>query len=50
MEYKIPTWKGHVITLFGREADDWKIRMAVFRKLLYFFLVSFQRLDQLGRK
>jgi len=27
-EYKIPTWKGHVITLFGREADDWKIRMA----------------------
>jgi uncharacterized protein (TIGR02246 family) len=28
MEYKIPTWKGHVITLFGREADDWKIRMA----------------------
>ena len=28
MEYKIPTWKGHVITLFGRDADDWKIRMA----------------------
>ena len=28
MEYKIPTWKGHVMTLFRREADDWKIGMA----------------------
>jgi len=27
-EYKIPTWKGHVMTLFRREADDWKIGMA----------------------
>ena len=27
-EYKIPTWKGHAVTIFGREADTWKIRMA----------------------
>jgi hypothetical protein len=27
-EYKIPTWKGHVMTLFRREGDDWKIGMA----------------------
>jgi ketosteroid isomerase-like protein len=27
-EYKVPTWKGHVVTIFGRDADSWKIRMA----------------------
>ena len=27
-EYKVPTWKGHVVTIFGRDADSWKILMA----------------------
>jgi uncharacterized protein (TIGR02246 family) len=27
-EYKIMTWKGHAVTIFGRDADTWKIRMA----------------------
>jgi uncharacterized protein (TIGR02246 family) len=27
-EYKVPTWKGHAVTIYGREADTWKIRMA----------------------
>ena len=27
-EYKIMTWKGHAVTIYGREADTWKIRMA----------------------
>jgi uncharacterized protein (TIGR02246 family) len=26
-EYKIMTWKGHAVTIFGRDADTWKIRM-----------------------
>ena len=27
-EYKVPTWKGHAVTIFARDADTWKIRMA----------------------
>ena len=27
-EYKMMTWKGHAVTIYGREADTWKIRMA----------------------
>ena len=27
-EYKIMTWKGHAVTIYGRDADTWKIRMA----------------------
>jgi uncharacterized protein (TIGR02246 family) len=27
-EYKVPMWKGHAVTIFGRDADTWKIRMA----------------------
>ena len=27
-EYKLPTWKGHAVMIFGRDADTWKIRMA----------------------
>jgi len=27
-EYKVPTWKGHAVTIYGCEADTWKIRMA----------------------
>jgi uncharacterized protein (TIGR02246 family) len=27
-EYKIPMWKGHAVTIYGRDADTWKIRMA----------------------
>jgi uncharacterized protein (TIGR02246 family) len=27
-EFKVPTWKGHVVTIYGRDADTWKIRMA----------------------
>ena len=27
-EYKVPIWKGHAVTIYGREADAWKIRMA----------------------
>ncbi len=27
-EYKLMTWKGHAVTIYGREADTWKIRVA----------------------
>jgi uncharacterized protein (TIGR02246 family) len=27
-EYKMMTWKGHAVTIYGRDADTWKIRMA----------------------
>ena len=27
-EYAVPLWKGHTVTIYGREADTWKIRMA----------------------
>src|SRR5262249_22351417 len=27
-EYKVPMWKGHAVTIYGRDADTWKIRMA----------------------
>jgi uncharacterized protein (TIGR02246 family) len=27
-EYKVMTWKGHAVTIYGRDADTWKIRMS----------------------
>jgi hypothetical protein len=27
-EYKVPAWKGLTVTIYGREADTWKVRMA----------------------
>jgi uncharacterized protein (TIGR02246 family) len=27
-EYKVPMWKGHAVTIYGRDAETWKIRMA----------------------
>ena len=27
-EYRVPMWKGHAVTIYGRDADTWKIRMA----------------------
>jgi uncharacterized protein (TIGR02246 family) len=26
-EFKVPMWKGHAVTIYGRDADTWKIRM-----------------------
>ena len=26
-EFTVPMWKGHTLTIYGRDADTWKIRM-----------------------
>jgi len=26
-EYKSMVWKGHIVTIYVREGDDWKIRL-----------------------